>query len=201
MSEEVIVPFDPPRALATLATAVRSTVMLGSLRGLRTRDLFRTYLEHLPKRSHDAVLSIAANQWMPIDVAIDHYNACEALNVTTSVAQQIGEETGVLLSQTALGAILKITTTAGLTPWPAIGQSRRLIERTWQGSSIGAFKVGPKEARIEWVGQPCSSVPYFRVAFGGFLNGLLSLFCRKSYVNEIAKLRTATAVAYQCSWV
>jgi hypothetical protein len=200
-TEEVIVPFDPPRSQAPLATGVRSTVLLGSLRGLRTRNLYSRYLTHLAPRSNEAIVSITANQWLPISVAIDHYAACEKLGVQASVAREIGEESGVLLSQTALGAILKMSTNAGMTPWPAIGQSRRLIERTWQGTSIAAFKLGPKEARLEWVGHPCAPIPYFRVAFGGFLNGLLGLFCRKSYVNEIPKLCTPTAVAYQASWV
>ena len=194
--------FDPPASSAVLATSVRTTVLLSSLRGLRARSLFTPYMGKLAPRSHEAILSISAAQWLPIQVACDHYSACDALDLPRSSMLAIGEESGLLLNQTALGVILKLSTSAtGVTPWPAIAQSRSLIARTWQGTSIAAFKLGPKEARIEWVAQPCATSEYFRIAFGGFLNGLLSLFCRKSFVRESPAQCSATAVAYRCSWV
>jgi hypothetical protein len=200
--EEVVVAFDPPRSAAPPATAVRTTVLLSSLRGLRVRSLFTAYMGKLDPRSHESILSISAANWLPITVARDHYAACDALDLSRSAMREIGEESGLLLNQTVLGVILKISTSAtGITPWPAIAQSRTLIARTWQGTSIAAFKLGPKEARIEWVGQPCAVSGYFRIAFGGFLNGLLSLFCRKSFVRESLAHCSGTTVGYQCSWV
>ena len=201
-TEEIVVDFNPPRSSSPMATGVRTTVLLSSLRSLRTRSLAETYMTHLNPRSRDSIVAISGGQWLPISVAVDHYAACDALHISRSMMREIGEESGLLLNQTVLGVILRLSAgAAGVTPWSAIAQSRTLIERTWRGTSIGVFKVGPKEARIEWVGQPCATSGYFRIAFGGFIQGLLSLFSRKAYVRELPAHCGTTRVGYLCSWV
>ncbi len=200
-SEEVVVPFDVPPADVRMATAVRSTVLLSSLRGLRQRGLYPAYVAKLASRSIDPIMSMSVGHWIPIAVALDHYAACDALDLARSVMVDIGRESGLFLNQTVLGVVLRLSKEAGVTPWPAIGQSRRLIARTWEGTSIAAFKLGPKEARFEWLGQPCATSGYFRVAFGGFLQGLLSLFSRRAFVHESARHVSASSVGYECSWV
>src|SRR5690348_2644577 len=71
--EEAILPFGPPR----LATAVRSTVVVTSLRALRSRGHFERYLELLDTSYRDPMLALTAGTWLPIDAALAHYTACE----------------------------------------------------------------------------------------------------------------------------
>jgi hypothetical protein len=62
------------------------------------------------------------------------------------------------------------------------------------------WKLGPKEARLEWVQQPIARVPYFRAAFGAFAQSICSLFARKLYVRELPQARSSE-VSYRVSWV
>jgi hypothetical protein len=200
-SEEVIVPFDAPtRDRATLATHVRGTIILGSQRSLRARGLFDRYLANVPVAAQDELTSMTGTRWVPMDVCLAHYRACDALGLERAQIFEIGSEAGRFDIETVLSNVIKLTREVGVTPWTAFSNVNRLMPRTWQGSTCGVFKIGPKEGRIEWIGQPAASIPYFRHAFGGMIHGILTLFCRLGYVREIAPLCTATTLGYRVSW-
>jgi len=200
--EEVVVPFQTPRASVKRAYGVRGTVLVTSLRALRTRGLFDQYLLKLDARQRERVMSIAAATWVPFDVALDHYAACNALDLGRSTIEEIGGEAGRFINETVVGVIARrFGREAGATPWLAFGQADRLISRTWQGSAISVTKLGPKEARLEWIGQPLAVFPYFRIAYKGFIHGIMTLFCDVAFVREIAPLCNETSLAYRCSWV
>src|SRR5690349_21822232 len=79
---QVIVPF-PPTIEAV--RHVRSTLILSSLAVLRERGLQGAYLAELPLAYHGAILEAVAGAWMPIDVGLAHYVACDALGLPTEV--------------------------------------------------------------------------------------------------------------------
>jgi len=200
--EEVLVPFQTPRTHVPVAYGVRGTVLVTSIRALRARNLFEAYSQRLDARQRDRVLNVAAATWVPFDVALSHYAACNALDLTRSTIEEIGGEAGRFINATVVGVIMRrFSREAGAKPWLAFGHADRLISRTWQGSAISVTKLGPKEARVEWVGQPLAVFPYFRIAYKGFIHGILTLFCDVVFVREIPSLCTDTALAYRCSWV
>jgi hypothetical protein len=59
-------------------------------------------------------------------------------------------------------------------------------------------KVGPKDARMELVGNSVVGIPYFRNAMRGLWAVALELFCTKAYVNEIG--RSETTYKVRISW-
>src|SRR6478672_3851464 len=77
-AEEVI--FALPASVPPL-TAVRSTLLLAAQESLREAGLFDAYLSHLPPPSRDAAQTVMAGGWIPVSVALDHYDACDALIV------------------------------------------------------------------------------------------------------------------------
>jgi hypothetical protein len=199
--EEVFLAFPKERHTIPLATEFRSTWLVSSLRSMRERGALDRYLSYLPLKFHEPVLSAVAGVWLPMDVALAHYEACDRLGYTYSELLAIGRDAGDRARTTVLSTAVRLTRQAGVTPWTVLAQLQRLWERMFKGGGVAAWKLGPKEARIELVGCPIARVPYFRVAMQGVLLGIGEMFCEKLYINEVAGLCTRTTLGYRGSWV
>lgn len=184
-----------------MASHVRGTVLLSSLRSLRKRDLLDRYMASLNVAYHPEVMSITAPTWYPIPLADAHYSACDALNLSAVVAQEIGTESSRFINESVVRTLARASREAGATPWSALSLIPRLMERTWQGGAIGIWRVGPKDARLEWHGQPVARHPYYRVALQGFTNALVTMFARTGVVRQIATRGPPSMVALRISWV
>ena len=82
-----------------------------------------------------------------------------------------------------------------------LGYANKLVGRTWMGSSFAGWKLGPKEARIDWIQQPAARYPYFRIAFGAFVASICERFSRKVYVRDMPARFKETVISYRVSWV
>jgi len=201
VTEEVFLPFGAAGDELAPATAVRSTVVFTSQRGLRARGLFDAYLAVCAPAYREHMRALTAGAWMSMDLARAHYEACDRLKLERRVMEEIGQESGRLLNETIFSLVIRLSREAGVTPWTALPHTNRLIDRTWRGSTCGVFRLGPKEARLEWLGQPLADIPYFRTAFGGFVHGVLGMFARVVFVRELPRYCTSTTLGYRCSWV
>jgi hypothetical protein len=197
--EEAFLPFGETGSAPV--TAVRSTVILTSLRAFRSRGVYDRYFAALHADYRERILSVTSGVWLPMEIARVHYVACDSLGLDRAMIEDIGAESGRVLNHTVLSVLAKLSREAGASPWTALKHTNRLVGRTWQGSTCGVFKLGPKEARLEWLGQTLASIPYFRTAFGGFIAGALQLFGRAAVVREIPRYCTTTTLGYRCSWV
>ena len=81
-----------------------------------------------------------------------------------------------------------------------LGMQHRLWTQVWRGGAVATFKLGPKEARVEIAGWPCSGISYCRLAMRGLLAGQTELFCRKAYVQELRPLCTNLTLGYRVAW-
>jgi hypothetical protein len=199
--EEDFLPFPAPtKAQVPLATQFRSTWLTSSLRALREHRRFDEYMALLPPHHRPAVTDSVAGVWLPIEVAMAHYDACDALHFSPAELFAIGREVHTTAQASVLGTLTKLAVGAGATPWTAMGQYQRLWDRVWVGGGVGVFKLGPKEARVEIVGWPCSRYTYIRHAMRGVMAGMLELFCTKAYVSEVPRLCTSTTLAFRCAW-
>jgi hypothetical protein len=198
--EEALVPFAFPRDQVPLVTHFRSAWLHSSLRSLRTQGLFDRYLAFLPPRLHEMVLGSGIGLWLPGEIAVAHYAACEQLNLDASLQIAIGAEVAQRVHGTILSIAVKLVQEAGATPWTVLGQFGKLWGYIWQGGAAGVFKLGPKEARLEVLGWPCAKFTYCRNGILGVTQGLIQLFCRKVYVRDVPKLCTATTLGYRIAW-
>lgn len=200
-TEELVLAHVAPRERVPLATKVRGTVILGSLRGLRAHGCIERYMAALDPRHHATVDSVIAATWLPVEFALAHYDACQSLGLDRQTTEDIGAESGRFINETVLTVVAKLTTQSGVSPWFVLGYANKLASRTWVGSSLALWKLGPKEARLEWIQQPVARVPYFRTAFGAFTGAICKLFAPTVYVREIPRRTRETEMSYRISWV
>jgi hypothetical protein len=199
-SDDIFLPLPVPRDAVPRAYSVRSTVLISSMRGLRAHGRFDDYVAALAPPHRDAMLSITAGRWFPIDVALAHYTACDRLEIDLATLEKVGFESGRYINQNVLKVLLRLSRDAGMSPWSALGQTNRLVARLWQGSAVEVRKLGPKEARLEWVGQPCAQSPYFATAFASFVEGIVTLFCQRAYVRLLGRLGDEETLFYRVQW-
>ncbi len=200
-SSEVFLPFPGgSRERVPPTTRFRSTWLSSSLRALKERGRLDAYLKHLPRQHHESVLSTVVGVWLPIEVAVAHYSACDSLNLYPSEILEIGRQATEQVHGTLLGTFVRLAKGAGVTPWTVFARLHDLWSRIWVGGGVSVVRLGPKEARIEIEGWPCSASPYCRVGMRGVLPGVTDLFCSKSYVKEDASAASPHSVSYVVAW-
>jgi hypothetical protein len=201
-NEEQLIPFPGggSRTSVPAVTHFRSTWLSSSLRSLKTRDLLTPYLAHLPPRHHEAVLNAVVGVWLPIEVCVAHYAACDALQLPSGEIIAIGREATTQVHGTVLATFVRLAKGAGATPWTVLGRLQDLWIRIWMGGGVCVTKLGPKEARIELGGWPLAESNYCRIAMRGVIPALTDLFCTKSYATEITPLTSRTTLGYCLSW-
>ena len=128
-------------------------------------------------------------------------SSARAFGLAKHTIEDIGVSSGRFINATVHGVARRLAETAGATPWLVLENMARLQGRSVRGGAPRVVKLGPKEAQVEWIGQPCAPLPYFKIAYGGLLKGTLELFSTAVYVHPIPKLCTETTLGYRCSWV
>jgi hypothetical protein len=128
-----------------------------------------------------------AGAWLPIDAGLAHYRACDALGFTPAEQHDIGRDVGSRIHGTFLGAMIRGARNVGVTPWMALGQARKLYERLFDGGAVSVTRVGPKDARMELVGNPAIEIAYFRNAIRGLWQVAVEFFCAKAYFTETGR--------------
>ncbi len=195
-AREVILPFP---AHVQPVRAIRSTVIVSSFAVLRENDLFDAYAAALPGEKRELLVHLVAGAWIPLDLGLLHYAACDSLGMPHDTIAQFGRGVFDRVRGTLLGTTVRMAREAGVTPWTVFPHLQRFWDRAYQGGGLSVTKMGPKEARGEVVqARMCDSI-YFRHALRGLLGGVLELFCQKAYVS-ILQTQAPASVAYQMQW-
>jgi hypothetical protein len=196
---ESFVPFEHPGHTPP-ATHVRSTLIVSSMQAFRARGIFDAYAAQLSTSSRNDLMSLIAGTWVPIDLGLSHYRAADGLGLDSGTIDAIGGDVGERVNKTALSLVVKLSKQSGVTPWTALARAHRLKELSWQGSDVAVWKLGPKDARFDWLGMPYASIPYYVTSLGGFLRGLIQLFSTKAYTKTVPERCSPTSVSYRISW-
>jgi hypothetical protein len=194
-------PLPAPPATLGQSNEVRSTLLATSLQSIRKHGLFDLYSRHLAGPFRETVLTAVAGAWLPINAAKAHYLACEALRLEPAMQLALGMEVGDRVNGTFLGFMVRTAKTVGVTPWLALAQSAKLYFRLFQGGGgIAIGELGPKEARIELVGNPLFEIDYFRNGCRGFYQAATRLFCTRVYTHDLSRGRSTTGMTLRLSW-
>ena len=196
-AEEVIVPFHPP---VRAVRSVRSTLIQASLASLRERDLLSRYTELLPPQFHEPILRTLAATWLPLDVGMAHYQACESLGLLDHEQVDIGGDVGRRIQRSALSTMARAGKAAGVTPWLALSSIDRMWARIIEGGGVQVTKLAPKDARIEVEGVQLAQFMYFRNAFRGLVLAASELFSLRAYVRTMHGQCNAQRLEYRIAW-
>jgi hypothetical protein len=184
-----------------VAKRVRSTLIATSIQSLRAHGFLERYARLLQGPHRETVLTAVAGSWMAMDAALAHYRACDALRLDSRLQLAMGMDVGNRVHGTFLGVMVRTARTAGVTPWAALAQSAKLHGRLFDGGGgISVSELGPKDARIELVGNPLCDLDYFRTGVRGVYQAAVQLFSASAYSVELTRGRAPGTTAMRISW-
>ena len=159
---------DYPKPLEPV-TAIRSTLITSSATSLRERGLFERYdaLQTSPHR--DKILNAVAGEWLPLEVGLAHYRACDALGLSESEQMAIGKDVSRRIHETFLNLVVKAARGVGMTPWLLLPRGNTMNSRLCIGGGVRIWKLAEKSVRVELAHMPQLAIPYVR-------NGLVGLY-------------------------
>lgn len=172
---------------------------MSSIAVVRGSGRFDEYVAQLSPEMREPLLEAVAGTWIPMNVALAHYVACDALAFSTEQAVANGRATFDRTSGTLLGTMIRMAREAGVTPWTVFPHFQRFWERGYDGGGVSVVKTGPKEARIELVQVPLLASRYYRGALRGLVTAVVELFCRRAFLAERAG-PTHSGIALRAQW-
>jgi len=200
-AEDVIVPLPFPRARVPPAREVRSTLLCAAVRALESRKLVDRYRKELAPAVEAEMFALTAGRWVPIELALAHYEACDRLGLDGGVVEDIGADVSHRVHKSIISVLVRLSREAGANPWHVFPLVPKLNELTWHGGAFEITRHGPKDARVEWYGQPCAAIDYYRTSFCGFVRGVLGLFCKRCFTRTVPARCGPTTVSVRAAWV
>jgi hypothetical protein len=195
---EIVLAFPEPIAPVR---HVRSTLLHGGLASLKAGGHYDAYVAAAPIAVREEIESAVAGMWIPVQTAVAHYLACDAMGLSAESAAQLGRGTFDRTKGLLLGTAIGVARTMGVTPMSYAPHLQRFWLRGLDGGGLQAVKTGPKELRIDVVGCPLLRSTYFRAGLRGLTTSLFELVSRKVYVQEVPGGGPETAIALRAQWV
>jgi hypothetical protein len=180
--------------------AVRSTLIQSSLQTLRNRGYYDRYVPHLPPEYREVVLNTLEPTWIPLEAALAHYRACEALDLSEQEQLDMGTAVGERVQGSFLATLARTGKSLGATPWIILMNLDRLWDRTFQGGGCACYKLSPKDARCELLELPLASVPYFRNAYRGVFIVAMNMFAQRAFCSVMASRSGPEQLCFKVSW-
>jgi hypothetical protein len=197
-----VVPLPDGFHSAPRATECRSTLLVASLSSLARRGHRPAYERNIEPRDLMTIASAVAGVWLPMELALAHYRACDALDLSVQERLDLGAEVVTRTTSTLMGTVLVAAKSAGVvTVWSMLARYGHVYARNFHGGGATVTQTGPKDARIDVMGLPLASVPYFRIAYLGSLRAAVEFFATRAVVTEIQDACTATTLGFRALWV
>jgi len=173
-------------SLGPTATHMRGTLLVNSHENLRTLGLFEAYTAALSPRHREPIMYAIAASWIPMEVALAHYEACDSLALDPAQFAKLGELMAMRVTDTFLSSALRTTRNAGIeSVWLALQHNDRLWDRMYMGGGVTVVRTGPKDLLHETHGLPLVTSRYWRSAYVHYVTAFTNLFTRASYVKAV----------------
>ncbi len=179
--------------------AVRSTLICFGLQELRARNRIDDYRQALPGWAHEAIFQAVAGVWLPIELVMAHFGACESLGMSPQECFDIGGASGRRLSASSLGALARMATQVGASPSMVLAIYQRLWARVFDGGVVEITHVGPKEAIIAYRDVPFARFDYGQHALRGANDSAFRLVAKTVYLRALPG-NTDDSLALRLSW-
>jgi len=201
-SREVFLTPQYPPGACPVAKQVRSTLLSASLQGVRSMGWEERYFAALAPELHDEMRMLPAGLWVPIALALAHYAACDAMDLSSDEMAEMGRSVSVRTQGTFVGTLGSVAAGAGATPWHIFQNGHRIWARIFDGGDHVAYKVGPKDIDIVCMGCPLLSIRYFRTAMGAYYAALAGVVAKSVHWHELHEYGPADLkLGLRISWV
>lgn len=180
---------------------VRSTLLSASLQGLRHMGWEERYFEALPEELHREMRLLTAGHWVPLELGIAHYTACDRMQLSADEMKEMGKNVSLRTQKTFVGTLGSVAAGAGATPWHIFRNGHRIWGRIFDGGDHVAYKVAPKDIDIVCMGCPLLRIRYFRTAVGAYYAALAGVVARSVHWHELAEHRADEVIGIRVSWV
>jgi hypothetical protein len=164
------------------------------------RNLFERYAALLDPALRERILNAVPGGWFPLDLAMGHLAACEALGMSEQEAFESGAIAGQRVNGVVLQTLAHVAAGAGATPWTVLGVYDRILRRLFEGGGFTIDALGAREARVELRDMPPFRFAYFRHAYRGASYAGMCLFADSLRVDEIAGTSHDAGFAMRIAW-
>jgi hypothetical protein len=195
----VMLPFQYEPGHTRPVTLVRSTLLAASVQGLREMGWEDRYYAALPPERHMELRMLTAGAWVPLELGVAHYRACDAMGLIAQEMDRMGENVSLRTQKSFVGMLGRAAAGAGATPWSVIAHVHRIYARMIDGGDHCAYRVGPKEALLINVGNPLVEIPYFRTAMVAC--AIIRMLASTVYASEVPRHGAPLTVGVRLSWV
>jgi hypothetical protein len=186
----------------TRVSAVRSTLLQGSLQGLKEFGLYERWSSLIAPADRDLIVDAIAPTWLPVEVALAHYEACGRMEVDDAQQAQIGAAVGARVQGTLLATAGKLARNVGVTPDVAARCFAPLWSRLFQGGSLQIEHAGPKDLTLEFRQSVLPRCAYFRGTLCGNVRSSAQLLGVKvAYCKQVSYDRGKDRLMVKLSWV
>jgi hypothetical protein len=155
---EVLIPHE---AEVHPLTAVRNTVLQGSLALLRESGFYERYEKRVDPAVLDEISTNIAPCWVHIDVADAHYRACDEMALSADELADLGRASGQLARKTSI-VVAQPEEHVAFDLWQNASRMHRVWKRLYQGGSVQIVKLGDAEELIEFRGFSLHRHRYYR---------------------------------------
>jgi len=162
----ILFPHDPN---AKPLTAVRRMLIHSSIREIQQLGYYERYCNLIRPQSLAQISELIGPGSMPIDLALEHYRACDELLLSEEQIYTAGLRAGDNIGDALLVASKQLSSGPERSTRDMIGAFYRMSRRIYEGGSVQYVKLGSNVLQIENRLNPLFSVRYYRVAYGGFI--------------------------------
>jgi hypothetical protein len=199
MGDELLYPPSRAKKDTPPVDAVRGFVFTSGLSWMRERGLTERYRELLPAQHRGRMMGITAAEWLPLADALVAYAACDAMNLSFDEQIDLGRAVSAANNGIVVTTILRLVGRVA-SPWTALGHVDRVWQRSNRGGAVAVYKLGPRQARLEFWQCPLARSPFFLTSMRGAIAAGIEPFCERLVVAESPEHTTPDQFALRVLW-
>lgn len=183
--------------------AVRGSLVVASLEGLRHFAYYDRYLFALAPAWRERVVFCLASSWVPVEVASVHYAALDALAPVAGELVAMSDFVAARVAGAFLGSLVRNNRAQGqrASAWVPLREYSRMCERILQGGSITMQPRGENEALLVISRLPMLRFISFRQTMLALVRQAVGSFALRAFVRELASTGDVEEIRVQVRWL
>ena len=199
MGDELLYPPSRGKKDTPPVDAVRGFVFTSGLAWMRERGLTERYRRLLPDGQRDRMMTLTAAEWIPVADALLAYAACDALELPFEDQIDLGRAVSSANNGIVVTTILRLVGRVA-SPWSALGHVDRVWQRSNRGGAVAVYKIGLRQARLEFWHCPLARSPFFVTSMRGAIAAGIEPFCERLVVTDSPEHTIGDQFALRVMW-